>query len=93
LKALVVGIILVLILTAFPMKPIPDAIARSRIAPYLIGAAQAISYIAPRELRDGFAETYDRLRNLWKKESANSPKSISKRIVPEIVTTPEFVPH
>ena len=74
LKALVVGIILVLVLTAFPMKPIPDAIARSRIAPYLIGAAQAISYIAPRELRDGFAETYDRLRNLWKKGIRELPK-------------------
>ncbi len=74
LKAILVGIVLVLILTAFPMKPVPDAVSRSRIAPYLIGAAQAISYIAPRELRDGFAETYDRLLNLWKKGIRELPK-------------------
>lgn len=74
LKAVVVGIILVLILTAFPMKSVPDSVARSRIAPYLIDAAHAISYIAPRELRDGFAETYDRLRNLWKKGIRELPK-------------------
>jgi uncharacterized membrane protein required for colicin V production len=74
LKAVVLGIILVLILTAFPMKTVPEAIAHSRIAPYLINAAQAVSYIAPRELRDGFAETYDRLRNLWKKGIRELPK-------------------
>lgn len=73
-KAVVVGIILVMILTAFPMKPVPDSVSHSRIAPYLIDAAHAISYTAPRELRDGFAETYDRLRDLWRKGFHTLPK-------------------
>ena len=67
-KAVVVGIIIVLILTAFPMHPVPESVANSRVAPYLIDAAHAISYLAPRELRDGFAETYDRIRGFWKHE-------------------------
>ena len=74
LKAAVLGVVLVLILTAFPMKPIPDSVAHSRIAPYLLEAAQAVSYAAPRELRDGFAESFDRLRDLWKKGLRSSPK-------------------
>lgn len=74
LKAVVLGIILILILTAFPMKAVPESVAHSRIAPYLIDAAQAVSYIAPRELRDGFAESSQRLRDLWKKGFQSLPK-------------------
>ena len=71
LKAVVVGIVLVLILTAFPIKPVPDSVAQSRVAPYLIDAAHAITYLAPRDLRESFRETYDRIRELWRKEVPN----------------------
>jgi len=67
-KAVVVGIILVLVLTAFPIKPVPDSVAKSEVAPYLIDAAHALTYLAPRDLRDSFRETYDRVRDLWRKE-------------------------
>lgn len=68
LKAVIVGIVLVLILTAFPIKPVPDSVAHSEVAPYLIDAAHAVTYLAPRELRQSFRETYDRIRDLWRKE-------------------------
>jgi membrane protein required for colicin V production len=67
-KAVLVGIVLVLILTAFPIKPVPDSVAQSEVAPYLIDAAHALTYLAPRELRESFRETYDRIRDLWRKE-------------------------
>jgi membrane protein required for colicin V production len=67
-KAVVVGIVLVLILTAFPIKPVPDSVAHSQVAPYLIDAAHALTYLAPRELRQSFRETYDRVYELWRKE-------------------------
>ncbi len=64
-KAALAGVVLVMVITAFPLKPLPDAIAGSRIAPYLIDASHVITYLAPRELRDGFVETYERLRQFW----------------------------
>ena len=64
-KTAIVGIVLVMILTAFPMKPVPDSIAHSKAAPYLIEASQILVYLCPRELRDGFTVTYDRVRELW----------------------------
>jgi membrane protein required for colicin V production len=64
-KTAVVGVVLVLILTAFPLKPIPDSIAGSQSAPYLIEASHVLVYLCPRELRDGFKATYDRVRDLW----------------------------
>ncbi len=74
LKAVVLGIILVLILTAFPVKAVPESVVHSRLAPYLIDAANAVSFVAPRELRDGFAESSQRLRELWKKSLQSPPK-------------------
>jgi membrane protein required for colicin V production len=68
LKAVLVGIVLVLILTAFPIKPVPDSVAHSQVAPYLIDAAHALTYLAPRDLRQSFSETYDRIHDLWRKE-------------------------
>jgi membrane protein required for colicin V production len=78
-KAVLAGVVLVMVLTAFPMKPLPDAIAGSRFAPYLIDASHVITYLAPRELRDGFVETYQRLREYWikhePKTGANLPSA------------------
>ena len=68
LKAVVVGIVLVLILTAFPIKPVPDSVAHSQVAPYLIDAAHAVTYLAPRELRQSFRETYNRIHDFWRKQ-------------------------
>jgi uncharacterized membrane protein required for colicin V production len=66
LKAIVVGIVLVLVLTAFPFKPVPDSVAHSTVAPYLIDAAHALTYAMPAELRAGFAETSDKVREFWR---------------------------
>lgn len=65
LKAALVGVVLVLAITAFPFKPLPDAIAGSRAAPYLIDASHVLTYLAPRDLRDGFVATYEKLREFW----------------------------
>ena len=67
-KAVIVGIVLVLILTAFPIKPVPDSVSHSQVAPYLIDGAHALTYMAPHELRQSFRETYDRIRDFWRKQ-------------------------
>lgn len=64
-KAGLVGVVLVMILTAFPAKPLPDSVAHSRCGPYLIEASHVLAYLAPRELREGFVNTYERLRQWW----------------------------
>jgi membrane protein required for colicin V production len=66
LKAILVGIVIVLILTAFPLKPVPDSVSQSYFAPYLIDAANAFTYVMPRELRDAFAETAGKVRAFWR---------------------------
>lgn len=61
------AVVLVLVFSAFHVKPLESAIAGSRAAPYLMHAAQVIVYACPRTLRDDFAETRDRILDLWRK--------------------------
>ncbi|MSV27465.1 MAG: CvpA family protein [Bryobacterales bacterium] len=69
LKGTAIGVAMILVISAFmparePGKP-PAAVAESRIAPYVMGVAHAVSRIAPYELREGFHRTYEQLQNIW----------------------------
>ncbi len=76
-KAAVIGVVLVLALTAFPVKPVPDSVARSRLSPYFIEASHVLVYLTPRELKDGFIETYERIKKLWS-EPGKSPRGVPR---------------
>lgn len=67
-KAALVGVVIVMILTAFPLKPVPDSIKESIAAPYLIDTSHILVQLAPRELKDGFASTYDKVKKIWSGE-------------------------
>ncbi len=72
LKAGFAAAVLVLVFSAFHSRPLEEAIAGSRAAPHLLAAAQVMVYMCPRSLRDDFAETYDRIRELWRKRAPAS---------------------
>ncbi len=59
-----------------PAQTLPDSIAGSRIAPYLIDASHVITYLAPRDLRDSFVETYQRLRDFWIQHDPRTGKKL-----------------
>ncbi len=65
LKAALVGIILVMILLAFPIRQVPASVAQSQLAPHLVEAAYVLVYMTPREFKDGFLATYDRIKKIW----------------------------
>ena len=53
-------------LTAFSRNPPPIAVVESQIAPYVIGASEVLAGLAPRELRDGFNNSYEKVKKSWK---------------------------
>ncbi|MFN3324185.1 MAG: CvpA family protein [Bryobacteraceae bacterium] len=55
--------VLLAIMAFAPAKP--SSVAASRVAPYVVGAAGAFAALAPRELKDGFHETYGHVRKIW----------------------------
>ncbi len=78
LRGLLIAIVLVMALVAFSKEPPPRAVVQSRIAPYVIEAARVVAAAAPRELKDAFQASYDKIKQVWaealKKGLKNLPK-------------------
>jgi membrane protein required for colicin V production len=66
LHALIVSMAVVTALMAFSRNPPPDAIAGSRLAPFFVEASRGLAALAPRELQDGFNESYEEVKKIWK---------------------------
>jgi membrane protein required for colicin V production len=64
-RGLLVATVIVMILMAFSLTQPPKAVASSTLAPYVMDAARLFSKAAPRELTDGFAASYEKIRKLW----------------------------
>ncbi len=73
-RAVLIGSVVVMILTAFAWTPFPTAVGESRIAPYVMEGARILVYLTPREIRDGFAENYEKLKKTWKKTVGDTLK-------------------
>jgi membrane protein required for colicin V production len=64
-RGLVIAVAIVVALMAFaPTKP-PRSVVESRFAPYVVGVAQICASLAPREVKDGVYESYERIKKMW----------------------------
>ena len=64
-RGLLIASALVMAMLAFAPEAKADAVANSRLAPYVIGAARVFVAAAPREMKDGFHKSYEQVRNRW----------------------------
>ncbi len=67
LRALLISIVLVMVLTAFPLRPAATTVQDSRFAPYVMEGARILVYLTPHEIRDGFHRNYEKIKEAWKK--------------------------
>lgn len=77
-RGLVFAVALVLALMAFTRHPPPRAVVQSRLAPYVIGVANASAQIAPHEVREAVEESYARAREVWDEMLHNARKPAKK---------------
>lgn len=65
-RAVLLAVAVVLAVMAFSggRKP-PQALVKSRLAPYVMDAARACAAMAPYELREGFRSSYAEVKSLW----------------------------
>lgn len=68
IKAALIGVVLVVGLTSFAVKPLPDAVAGSQIAPVLVEVGRIVAALTPKEMRDGFDRTYQNLKKFWQEK-------------------------
>jgi len=65
-RGILVSVALVMGMMAFSQgEQPPEAVVRSRTAPYVVEAARVIVAVAPYELKDGFRKTYARVKSAW----------------------------
>ena len=68
LRCILISLAIILGIMAFSARDKPPApIVGSRIAPYVTGAAGVLTSLAPRELKDGFANSYAQVKDAWGK--------------------------
>jgi membrane protein required for colicin V production len=77
IRGLVFAIALVLALLAFTPNPPPRSVVRSKLSPYVIDAAHACAYLAPREVREAVADSYSRVKEAWDEFLRNVQRSKS----------------
>jgi membrane protein required for colicin V production len=64
-QGVLVAAVLVLGAMAFPAKEPPKAVTESRLAPYVIDTARVMVAVAPREVKDAFYNSYERVKKIW----------------------------
>jgi hypothetical protein len=62
-----------MVLMAFPRVPVPLSIGNSQLAPYLIEASHVLTALVPREMKEGFAATYEQVKKFWRENTPGSP--------------------
>jgi membrane protein required for colicin V production len=53
----------------------PDAVVRSRLAPYVLETARVAAAMAPYELKQGFRKNYSRVKTAWEKRTRQAVRS------------------
>ncbi|HWB99737.1 MAG TPA: CvpA family protein [Bryobacteraceae bacterium] len=66
-RGLLFAVCLVMAFMAFtPGTSPPAAVVHSRLAPYVVEAADLMAAIAPHELKNGFRKNYEQVQSKWK---------------------------
>ncbi len=74
LRAAVVAVVLVAGLMAFSHSDTsPPSVANSRLAPYLVGAANVAADMAPHEFKEGFRKAYGQVKQAWAAARRQAP--------------------
>jgi membrane protein required for colicin V production len=63
LRGLLIDSILLMVMMAFAVKP--QAVKRSRLAPYISTGARAMAYLMPRSLRNSFYQEFQKLKQAY----------------------------
>ena len=69
-RGVLLGAVLVTAFMAFAPKTPPVSVAHSRVAPYVMHAARVVVAAAPHEVKNGFRNSYSRIRELWNGQQA-----------------------
>jgi membrane protein required for colicin V production len=79
LRGGIIAVGIVLAVVTFSPKQPAKWVAGSSLAPYFAGAADMLITITPREMKDGFRETLEELKRVWKSAVQRSPERLPSK--------------
>ena len=79
LRAALVATVIVMALMAFSEKPPPRSVANSRLAPYVVDVARVMAAAAPYEVKEGFRQSYEKVKELWAETMKKGIKGLGQQ--------------
>ncbi len=64
-RGILMAAVIVLAIMTFSSKPPPRAVTHSRVAPYVMETARGLAAAAPHQVKEGFRQSYDKVREFW----------------------------
>jgi len=79
IRGVVMAVALITVLLAFAPSPPPRSVLDSKLMPYMLDASNILAALTPREVKDAFRETKDKVRKAWSEHTgsehtADAPK-------------------
>jgi membrane protein required for colicin V production len=83
LRGVVVAVAMVTVLLAFAPSPPPRSVVDSKLMPYMLEASNILAILTPRELKDAFRDTKDKVKRTWS-EHASENTAESPAVNPKV---------
>ncbi len=72
-RGFIIAAAMAAVLLAFAPTPPPPSVVESRFLPYVIDGADVLASLTPRELREGFHATKDKVKAVWSAHNTRQP--------------------
>ena len=69
-RGMVIAVALVTVLLAFAPSPPPRSVVDSKLMPYTLEASHIMAALTPREIKDAFEDTKDKVKRTWSEHTA-----------------------
>jgi len=76
LRGFVIAAAMVTVLLAFSPSPPPRSVVDSKILPYVINVSDVLAALTPREIKDSFYSTKDKVKAVWSAHNTRQPDGL-----------------
>jgi membrane protein required for colicin V production len=75
-RGFVIAAAMVTVLLAFSPSPPPRSVVDSKLLPYVINVSDVLAALTPREIKDSFYATKDKVKAVWSAHNTRKPDGL-----------------
>ena len=77
-RGFVIAAAMVTVLLAFSPSPPPRSVVDSKLLPYVINVSDVLAALTPREIKDSFYATKDKVKAVWSAHNTRPPDGLRR---------------